>query len=75
MIPAAVHTAALISAFAICWFLALFCVFPIGLGEVNPDTGAPLNPRIGLKMLIATGVATVCWCVFYALIVFHVIDI
>ena len=75
MIPAAVHTAALVSAFALCWFLAFFCMLPIGLGDVDPTTGAPHLPRLGFKALIATGIAIVCWGIFYALIAFHFIDV
>ena len=70
-----IHGAVLISAFLILWFLALFCLLPIGLGEVNPETGAPLRPRFGLKALIATGIAVSLWVVFYALIVLHVVDL
>ena len=69
----AVHGAVLISAFAILWFLALFCLFPIGLGVVDPDTGAPLSPRIGLKVLIATGFAASLWLIFYVLILTNVL--
>jgi hypothetical protein len=41
------HAAVLISAFAIFYFLALFCLFPVGLGAVDPESGAPLSPMIG----------------------------
>ena len=75
MIPQAVHGAVLVSAFFILWFLALFCLFPIGLGEVDPETGAPLKPHLGLKILIATAIAAVLWAVFYALILFYVLDL
>jgi len=68
VIPQAVHGAVLIGAFLILWFLALFCLFPIGLGDVDPQTGAPLRPRLALKALIATGIASVLWMIFYVLI-------
>jgi len=56
-------------AFFIFWFLSLFCLLPIGLGgPVDPESGAPLKPRVGLKFLIATGMATVLWLVFYAVV-------
>jgi len=71
----ATHIAALVSAYVILWFLSLFCLFPVGLGEFDPQTGAPLSPRIGLKTLIATGIATVLWIGFYALILFKVVDL
>ena len=75
MILHATHYAALVSAYAILWFLSLFCLFPVGLGEVDPQTGAPISPRLGLKALIATGIATVLWFGFYALIAFKVVDL
>jgi hypothetical protein len=68
VIAGAVHGAVLISAFAGFFFLALFCLFPVGLGAVDPETGAPLSPRIGTKALIALGVAIVLWLIFFAVI-------
>jgi predicted secreted protein len=60
-----IHPVVLVSAFAVLWFLCLFCIFPIGLGAVDPETGAPLKPRLGLKALWATAIAAVLWLVFY----------
>jgi predicted secreted protein len=71
----ATHIAALVSAYLIFFFLSLFCLFPVGLGEVDPQSGAPLSPRFGLKALIAAGIATVLWLGFYALIAFKVVDL
>ena len=70
-----VHWAVLVSAFLIFWFLALFCLLPVGLGDVDPETGAPLNPMLGRKALIATGVATALWIAFYLLILLRVFDL
>jgi predicted secreted protein len=70
-----IHGAVLVSAFAILWFLALFCLFPIGLGEVDPETGAPKNPRLLLKAGLATLIAAALWAVFYAVIALHIIDV
>ena len=70
-----VHAAVLVSAFAIFWFLALFCLLPVGLGEVDPETGAPLSPKLLLKAGIATAIAAVLWLAFYALIAFGVFDL
>jgi predicted secreted protein len=70
-----VHWAVLVSAFLIFWFLALFCLLPVGLGDVDPETGAPLNPMLRRKALIATGVAAVLWIAFYLLILFGVFDL
>jgi predicted secreted protein len=75
MILGAVHGAVFVSAFAGFFFLALFCLFPVGLGAVDPNTGAPLSPRIGTKVLIALGIAIVLWLAFYSLIQFHIIDL
>jgi len=66
-----IHFIVLFSAFAVLWFLCLFCLLPIGLGsEVDPETGAPLSPMLGRKAIIATGMAAVLWLVFYAAIGF-----
>ena len=70
-----IHGAVLVSAFAILWFLALFCLFPIGLGEVDPETGAPKNPRLLLKAGLATIIAAILWAIFYALIALHLVDL
>lgn len=70
-----VHGAVLVSAFAVFWFLALFCLLPVGLGEVDPETGAPNNPQLLRKALYATGIAAVLFAVFYALIAFGVLDL
>ena len=65
------HYVVLFSAFAVLWFLCLFCLLPVGLGaERDPDTGAPLNPMLKKKALIASGIAAVLWAAFYAAIRF-----
>ena len=49
------HYVVLFSAYAVLWFLCLFCLLPVGLGaERDPDTGAPLNPMLKKKALIAS---------------------
>jgi predicted secreted protein len=75
VIPQIIHGAVLLSAFAVAWFLALFCLFPIGLGETDPVTGAPANPRLLTKMGWATAIAAVLWVIFYALIKTGVLDL
>jgi predicted secreted protein len=70
-----VHWAVLISAFSVAWFLALFCLLPVGLGEVDPDTGAPKSPRLLLKAGWATGIAVVLFAGFYALIATGLLDL
>jgi len=64
-IPGFLHYVVLFSAYAVLWFLVLFCLLPIGLGEVDPETGAPLRPHFKRKALWATGVAAVLWLIFY----------
>lgn len=71
MLEAGVHLSILISAFAVIWFLALFCLLPMGMGgPIDPETGAPLEPMLKKKMLWATVIAAVVWAVFYAFIGF-----
>jgi predicted secreted protein len=60
------HYVVLFSAYAVLWFLCLFCLLPVGLGaERDPESGAPLSPMLGRKALIATGIAAVLWVLFY----------
>jgi len=66
-----IHYVVLFSAYAVLWFLCLFCLLPVGLGaERDPESGAPLTPMLGKKALIATGIAALLWVLFYALISF-----
>lgn len=70
------HYVVLFGAYVIAWFLALFCMLPMGMGSpVDPETGVPLDPRLGRKALIAGIIAAVLWMIFYLLIVFKVLDI
>jgi predicted secreted protein len=70
-IAGGLHYVVLFSAYAVLWFLCLFCLLPIGLGaERDPESGAPLNPQLGKKALIALVAAAVLWVVFYAFIGF-----
>jgi predicted secreted protein len=64
-LPGVIHPVVLFSAYAVLWFLCLFAMLPIGLGTVDPQTGAPLKPRIGQKMLCATVLAAFLWLGFY----------
>jgi predicted secreted protein len=70
-----VHASVLVGAYAIFWFLALFCLLPVGLGEVDPETGAPLKPKLLRKAAIATGIAAALWVGFYALILTGVLEL
>ena len=75
MIHGAVHGAVLVSAFLVLWFLAFFCLLPIGLGEVDRETGAPQRPHLLRKAAIATAAAVMLWAIFYALILLRVVDL
>ena len=75
MIEGAVHWAVLVSAFLGFWFLSLFCLLPVGLGEVDPETGAPVSPMLLRKMGIATIIAIVLWIAFYISLKFGVFDL
>ena len=71
-----VHGAVLVSAFLIFWFLAIFCLLPMGLGaEIDPESGAPLHPRLGKKLLLATAAASALWLGFYALVVLRILEL
>jgi predicted secreted protein len=71
-ISAVIHYVVLFSAYAVLWFLCLFCLLPIGLGaERDPDSGAPQSPMLMNKALIASCIAAVLWLGFYAAIGFH----
>jgi predicted secreted protein len=70
-LAAGLHYVVLFSAFAVLWFLCLFCLLPVGLGsERDPESGAPLNPQLAKKALIASFIAAVLWVGFYLAIGF-----
>jgi predicted secreted protein len=59
-----------IMVFVIAWWMVLFTVLPWGNrtpDEVEPgnDAGAPDKPRLWLKALITTIIATIIWCIMY----------
>jgi predicted secreted protein len=60
-----IHLVVLFSAFAVLWFMCFFCLLPVGLGAIDPETGAPLKPMLGKKALIATVLAAFLWFAFY----------
>ena len=64
-IPGFIHYVVLLSFYAVCWFLVFFCLLPIGLGEVDAESGAPLKADLGKKALWASGIAALLWLVFY----------
>jgi predicted secreted protein len=57
------------------WWLALFCVLPIGtrpVSEADPDAGGwrgtPAKPMLGRKLIGTTVLAAILWLGAYALI-------
>ena len=65
------HYVVLFSAYAVLWFLCLFCLLPVGLGaERDPESGAPFSPMLKKKALIASAIAAVLWIAFYLAIGF-----
>ena len=62
-----------IVAYVIIWWLVLFTVLPWGnRAPETPGTGhatsAPARPRLLLKFIVTTGIATLLWGGVYALI-------
>ena len=52
------------------WWVVVFAVLPWGVKpnlEAQPgnDPGAPANPRLVLKGLVTTAIATLLWLVYY----------
>jgi predicted secreted protein len=70
-----VHSAVLVSAFAIFWFVAFLCLLPVGIGAVDAATGAPKRPYLARKAAIATAIAVVLFAAFFALIAFGMLDL
>ena len=78
------HWVVLAGAYIILWFLVLQILLPLGVGAPHEsgeeahalaDAGAPSDPRVPLKALIASGVAAVLWLIFYGLVVAGYIDV
>ena len=70
------HYVVLFSAYVVIWFIALFCLLPVGLGsELDPETGAPLQPMLKKKMLWSSVIAAVLWAGFYAAIGFGWLEV
>jgi predicted secreted protein len=60
----------LLGTFVITWFLALFCLLPVGQREDAEPT-----MKLTTKFLLATVIAAVGWCAFYAMVRLGVVDI
>lgn len=75
MVAHVIHGTVLFSAFVIFWFVAFFMLLPVGIGEADPETGAPKHPHLLRKAAYATAAAVVLWLGFYALIALGVFDL
>lgn len=56
--------------YALIWFVVLFAVLPWGVKiPDNPEPGhapsAPINPRIGVKMIATSVVSAVIWAIVW----------
>jgi predicted secreted protein len=52
------------------WWVVVFAVLPWGIEpsadpQPGADPGAPANPRLLLKALVTTAIATLLWIAFY----------
>jgi predicted secreted protein len=62
-----------ITLYVLIWWGIFFAVLPWGVQiPENPGKGhapsAPVNPRIGLKVLVTTAIASVLWVIAYLII-------
>jgi|HubBroStandDraft_1064217.scaffolds.fasta_scaffold00135_41 predicted secreted protein len=63
-----------IAVYVVLWWLVMFCVLPWGVApareaHLGHDSGAPANPRIAMKALIATGIATLLFGAVYLIVI------
>ncbi len=73
------NIASAIVVYLIAWWMIFFMVLPWGNAPVDdPELGhaasAPAKPRLRLKFLVTTAIATVVWLVIYLLIKVDVLD-
>jgi predicted secreted protein len=62
-----------IAVYVVIWWIVIFAVLPFGVRtpdevEQGHATSAPIRPRIGLKMLITTGISAVIWVLVHAIV-------
>jgi predicted secreted protein len=60
--------------YVVVWWLVIFCVLPFGVtaseeGHKGFAPSAPVNPRLGLKVLVTTAISAVIWLAIYLFIV------
>ena len=68
-----------ITLYVLIWWGIFFAVLPWGVRiPENPEKGhapsAPVNPRMGLKVLVTTAIASVLWIIAYLIIVSDLIS-
>ncbi|MGB8274517.1 MAG: DUF1467 family protein [Alphaproteobacteria bacterium] len=61
------------------WWVVLFAVLPWGVRIADePEPGhassAPINPRLGLKVLVTSAISAVIWLGIYAVVVSNIIS-
>ena len=73
-------TSLAIALYAICWWIVLFAILPLGAEPAPPGSdpfaeavGAPRNPKIKLKYLITTIVSAVIVGAVYAAFAYELI--
>ena len=59
-----------IAVYVCVWWVVVFAVLPWGVqpasdDQAGADPGAPANPRLPLKALVTTVIATLLWLVYY----------
>ena len=59
-----------VASYVVIWWITIFAVLPFGShlseeGDMGRAAGAPANPRLKLKILVTTGIASVLWLALY----------
>ena len=65
--------------YVVIWWIVIFAILPIGVRrdetpEPGHDAGAPVNPRLGFKVLLTTLVAGVVWGLVFLAVENHIMD-
>lgn len=70
--------------YIVIWWVVFFVTLPFGVRtaeeageELTPGSvsSAPLNPRIGRKVLITTIIAAVLWSGYYAIVAYDLVSL
>lgn len=68
-----------LAVYFIVWWITLFAILPLHLGPegerdaMHEASGAPASPRLGLKFVITTIIATAIFGLIYAVIAYKLI--